>query len=117
MAEKLRSSERVAWLCKHLASRSHQSVSLPKFVKDARRGLVLLNIYDSRVLATNVEQKISSVESRVTLIVTNFWQLSSQILGKTSLIVTDIERNPMCKKRACSGNAPQIFVRITTQYL
>jgi hypothetical protein len=45
------------------------------------------------VIATNIWQKLSSIEREVKLIVRNFWQLFSQIFGETSLIVTNIWRN------------------------
>jgi len=37
------------------------------------------------VIVTHIWQKLSSVERDATLIVTNFWQLFSQIFGETIL--------------------------------
>jgi hypothetical protein len=36
------------------------------------------------VIVINIWQKLSSVEHKVTLIVTDFWQLFSQIFGEIS---------------------------------
>jgi hypothetical protein len=36
------------------------------------------------VIVTHIWQKLSNVERKVTLIVTNFWQLFSQIFGETA---------------------------------
>jgi hypothetical protein len=48
------------------------------------------------VIVRNIWQKLSSVERRVTLIVTHFWQLFPQIFGETLLIVTIIWPNRTC---------------------
>jgi len=45
------------------------------------------------VIVTPVGQKLSSVERKETLIITNFWRLFSRIFGETLLIVTNIWRN------------------------
>jgi hypothetical protein len=37
------------------------------------------------VIVRNIWRKLSSVERKVTLIVTNFWQLFSEIFGETRL--------------------------------
>ena len=42
------------------------------------------------VIVRNIWQELSSVERKVTLIVTDFWRLFSQIFGQTLLIVTNI---------------------------
>jgi len=48
------------------------------------------------VIVINIWQKLSSVERKVTLIITDFWQLLSRIFGETMLIVTNIWRNRVC---------------------
>jgi len=45
------------------------------------------------VIVTHIWQKLSSVERKVTLIVTDFWQLFSHICGETLLLVTYILPN------------------------
>jgi hypothetical protein len=40
------------------------------------------------VIAKNIWRKLSSVERDITLIVTDFWQLFSQIFGETTLALS-----------------------------
>jgi hypothetical protein len=47
------------------------------------------------VIATNICPNLSNIEHEGKLIVTNFWQLFSQIFGRTLLIVTNIWLNLM----------------------
>ena len=48
------------------------------------------------VIVTFIWQKLNSIERRVTLIVSDFWQLFPHIFGETLLIVTHIWRNSFC---------------------
>jgi hypothetical protein len=46
--------------------------------------------HQAMVIVTHIWQKPNSIERKVTLIVTDFWQLFSQIFGETLFIVTNI---------------------------
>jgi hypothetical protein len=51
------------------------------------------------VIVRNIWQKLSSLERKVTLIVTDFWQLLSRIFGETLLIVTGIWPNLVLERQ------------------
>jgi hypothetical protein len=56
-------------------------------------------------------QKLRSIEHGVTLIVTQFGLLFSEILGQTLLIVTHIGPNSTCyKERAAKSLTPSNFL-------
>ena len=63
------------------------------------------------MIVTHIGQKLSSVERKVALIVTDFWQLSSRIFGQTSLFGTHIWPN-----HACSSTVPVVCVVLLDQH-